>query len=91
MQNAVELVTPLTLEECRRLLRCQLDRPFPFSRGKRCCKCLDFCTTTADAHRLISASTGGSAPTRSPSAAPRRGNRHEARKRHENAKQDRQI
>ena len=42
MQNAVELVTPLTLEECRRLLRCQLDRPFPFSRGKRCFKCLDF-------------------------------------------------
>ena len=36
VQNAVELVTPLTLEECRRLLRCQLDRPFPFSRGKRC-------------------------------------------------------
>jgi hypothetical protein len=40
VQNAVELVTPLTLEECRRLLRCQLDRPFPFSRGKHCFKCL---------------------------------------------------
>ena len=42
MQNAVELVMPLTLGECRRLLRCQLDRPFR-SRGKCFSQGQDFC------------------------------------------------